>query len=87
MSRDARKASVEAAFPFGDLDWPRRVVPGPDPFIEEERDRLLEYFLRKRWRVGRYQGRYQARPHFPILPFSSRSFTRASPVRSGGDQS
>ena len=69
MSRDARKASVEAAFPFGDLDWPRRVVPGPDPFIEEERDRLLEYFLRKRWRVGRYQGRYQARPHFPYLAF------------------
>jgi hypothetical protein len=38
MFRDARKAGLEAAFPFGDLDWPRRVVPGPDPFIEEERN-------------------------------------------------
>jgi hypothetical protein len=37
MFRDARKAGLEAAFPFGDLDWPRRIVPGPDPFIEEER--------------------------------------------------
>jgi integrase len=69
MFRDTRKAGLEAAFPFGDLDWPRRVVPGPDPFIEEERDRLLEYFSGKRWRVGRYQGRYQARPHFPYYAF------------------
>ena len=69
MFRDARKAGLEAAFPFGDLDWPRRVVPGPDPFIEEECDRLLESFSRKRWRVGRYQGRYQARAHFPYLAF------------------
>jgi len=63
------RGGLEAAFPFGDLDWPRRVVPGPDPFIEEECDRLLESFSRKRWRVGRYQGRYQARAHFPYLAF------------------
>jgi hypothetical protein len=52
MFRDARRAGVGATFPFSDLDWPRRVVPGPDPFTEEEGGRLLEYFLRKRWRVG-----------------------------------
>jgi integrase len=69
MFRDARKAGVEAAFPFGDLDWPRRVVPGPDPFTEEERDRLLEYFLPKPWRVGRHQGRYQAKSYFPYYAF------------------
>jgi hypothetical protein len=43
MFRDARKAGLEVALPFGDLEWPRRVVPGPDPFTEVERDRLLEY--------------------------------------------
>jgi integrase len=69
MDSARRRFCLEAAFPFGDLDWPRRVVPGPDPFIEEARDRLLEYFLRKRWRVGRYQGSYQARPHFPYHAF------------------
>jgi integrase len=69
MFRDARKAGVGATFPFSDLDWPRRVVPGPDPFTEEERDRLLEYFLRKRWRVGRHQGRYQAKSYLPYYAF------------------
>ena len=69
MFRDARKAGVEASFPFLDLEWPRRVVPGPDPFTEDERDRLLEYFLRKRWRLGRHEGRYQAKPYFPYYAF------------------
>ncbi len=69
MFRDARKAGIEAAFPFEDLEWPRRVVPRPDPFTEEERDRLLEYFFRKGWRVGRHHGRYQTRPHFPYYAF------------------
>jgi integrase len=77
MFRDARKAGVEVAFPFGDLEWPRRVVPGPDPFTEAERDRLLEYFLHKRWRVGRHQGRTSQRCTFSTMPFSSRYFTRA----------
>jgi integrase len=69
MFRDARKAGLEVGFPFGDLEWPRRVVPGPDPFTEEERDRLLEYFLRKRWRLGRHQGRYQSKVYFPYYAF------------------
>jgi hypothetical protein len=75
MFRDARKAGVEAAFPFGDMDWPRRVVPGPDPFIEEERDRLLEYFSRKRWRLAVIKVVTRQGRTSPILPFSSRSFT------------
>ena len=45
LFRDARKAGVEAAFPFADLEWPRRVVPGPDLFTKEERARLLGYFF------------------------------------------
>jgi hypothetical protein len=69
MFRDARRAGVEAAFPFGDLEWPRRIVPGPDPFTEEERDRLLQYFLRKPWRLGRHQGHYQAKAYFPYYAF------------------
>jgi len=69
MFRDARKSGVETAFPFGDLDWPRRVAPGPDPFTEEERDRLLQYFLRKRWRLGRHKGHYQANAYFPYYAF------------------
>jgi integrase len=69
MFRDARKAGIEVAFPFGDLEWPRRIVPGPDPFSEEERDRLLEYFLHARRRIGRHQGRYQTKPYFPYYAF------------------
>ena len=69
MFRDARKAGIDVGFPFADLEWPRRVAPGPDPFTEEERARLLEYFLHKRWRTGRHQGRYEARPHFPYYAF------------------
>jgi integrase len=69
MFRDARKAGLEVTFPFGDLEWPRRVVPGPDPFSEEERDHLLEYFLHKRRRIGRYRGHYQTKPYFPYYAF------------------
>jgi integrase len=69
MVRDARKAGLEAGFPFPDLEWPRRVVPGPDPFTEEERDRLLGHFLRKRWRLGRGHGSYAPKPYFPYYAF------------------
>jgi integrase len=69
MVRDARKTGVEAGFPFADLEWPRRVVPGPDPFTEEERDRLLEFLLRKRWRLGRNLGGYREALYFPYYAF------------------
>ena len=65
MVRDARKAGVEAGFPFADLEWPKGVVPGPDPFTEEERDCLLEFFLRRRWRLGRNTGAHHQAVHFP----------------------
>jgi hypothetical protein len=45
MVHDARKAGVpgvQAGFSFADFEWPRRVVPGPDTFTEEEWDRPLE---------------------------------------------
>jgi integrase len=69
MVRDARKAGVQAGFPFADLEWPRLIVPGPDPFTEGERDRLLEFLLRKRWRLGRHLGSYGEGVHFPYYAF------------------
>ncbi len=69
MVRDARKAGVQAGFPFADFEWPRRVVPGPDPFTDEERDRLLEFILRKHWRLGRNLGSYREGVHFPYYAF------------------
>ena len=30
--------------------WPKTVAPEPDPFTEEERDRIIEYFFEKYWR-------------------------------------
>jgi len=69
MVRDARKAGIDAGFPFADVEWPRSVVPGPDPFIEDERDRLLEFILRKHWRLGRNLGAYREGVHFPYYAF------------------
>ena len=69
MVRDARKNGVQAGFPFADFEWPRRVVPGPDPFTEEERARLLDYLLRKRWRLGRHLGSYREGVYFPYYAF------------------
>lgn len=34
--------------PFVDISWPRKVTPKPDPFTAEERDRILDYFWRKK---------------------------------------
>ena len=49
MVRDARKDDLLANDFFGALDWPRAVAAGkPDPFVELERDQLLEWFRRKR---------------------------------------
>ena len=69
MVRDARKAGVQTGFPFADLEWPRRILPGPDPFTEDERDRLLEFILCKRWRLGRHLGSYREGIHFPYYAF------------------
>ena len=47
MYRDARKEGLATGDPFALLTWPRKVVPEPDPFTEEERERLLDYFQHK----------------------------------------
>jgi integrase len=69
LVRDAIKAGISARFPFPSLDWPRRTVPGPNPFAEEERDKLLNYFLRKTWRLGGFGGRYESRTYYPYYAF------------------
>ena len=69
MFRDARKAGLLVEFPFPDLEWSRRIVPGPNPFTEEERDRLLEYFRERMWRLPIKLGGYAPRPHYPYYAY------------------
>ncbi|MGH7820199.1 MAG: Arm DNA-binding domain-containing protein, partial [Candidatus Binatia bacterium] len=52
MLRDARRDGYAVGWPFRDLDWEETIEDEPDPFTEEERDRLLEHFLTRRWKVG-----------------------------------
>ena len=47
LFRDARKEELVTGDPFAALDWPDKVDPEPDPFTEEERDILLDYYWRK----------------------------------------
>ena len=50
--RDAKAEGVIERNPFDDLPcnwWPKTVSPEPDPFSEEERDRILDYFFKKHW--------------------------------------
>ena len=47
LFRDARKENLVTGDPFAALDWPDKVDPEPDPFTEEERDILLDYYWRK----------------------------------------
>ena len=53
MFRDAKAEGIIATNPFDEMPprwWPRTVVPPPDPFTEEERDAILEYFKNQtRW--------------------------------------
>lgn len=44
LYRDARREDLVSGDPFADLDWPRKIRPEPDPFTEDERDVLLDYF-------------------------------------------
>lgn len=49
LYRDARETDgLVSGDPFAALKWPRRPTHKPDPFTEAERDRLLDYFRRKR---------------------------------------
>jgi len=47
MMRDAKKEGLIDKHPFGDLEWPRKSQPKPDPFTDEERDKILGYFKNK----------------------------------------
>ena len=56
MYRDARTLDYEAVFgmnapvttdPFAALTWPRKIRKEPDPFTEDERDRICDYFREK----------------------------------------
>jgi integrase len=50
--RDAKAEGLIEKNPFADLPkrwWPRVVLPEPDPFTEQERDQILDYFFKKHW--------------------------------------
>jgi len=61
MMREALQEEVPAAFPFPKLRWPEKIVPGPSPFEAEERDRILQYFKSRNWKVGGFN---DTRPHY-----------------------
>lgn len=66
MVRDAAQDEIAAGFPFSKLRWPERIVPGPSPFTEEERDQILDYFKAKRWKAGGFN---DTRFHYPYFAF------------------
>jgi integrase len=66
MVRDAAQDGIATGFPFAKVRWPQKIVPGPSPFTEEERDRILAYFKAKRWKVGGFNDN---RPHYPYFAF------------------
>jgi integrase len=48
MMRDARKIdNLIDTDPFAALDWPRLPSPKPDPFTEEDRDKIIQAFKEK----------------------------------------
>lgn len=67
MVRDAMEDDVPAAFPFPKVRWPEKIVPGPSPFTEEERDKLLDYFSKKRWKVGGFNDTKAHYPYYALL--------------------
>jgi integrase len=66
LVRDAEQEDIAVSFPFGKVRWPEKIVPGPSPFTEGERDQILEYFRGKRWKAGGFN---DTRPHYPYFAF------------------
>ena len=66
MVRDAERDDLAVSFPFPKMRWPEKIVPGPSPFTEEERDKILGYFRARRWKVGGFN---DTRPHYPYFAF------------------
>jgi integrase len=66
MIRDAEQEDIAVSFPFGKVRWPDKIVPGPSPFTEAERDQVLDYFRGKRWKAGGFN---DTRRHYPYFAF------------------
>src|SRR5262249_56589515 len=50
MIRDAREVDRVVTFdPFVGVRWGRITVPGPEPFLADERTRILRWFERKQF--------------------------------------
>jgi len=56
---------------FDGLQWPRGIVPGPEPYEPEQRDRILAWFKTKRFglHVGRPGASIRAQIHPPYYTF------------------
>lgn len=67
LVRDALEDEIPAAFPFPKVRWPEKIVPGPSPFTSEERDSLLDYFAKKKWKVGGFNDTKAHYPYFALL--------------------
>jgi integrase len=67
MVRDADQDDIPTSFPFPKLRWPEKLVPGPSPFSAEERDRILDYFAAKQWKVGGFNNTKLHYPYFAFL--------------------
>jgi integrase len=69
LYRDARREGLVDGDPFIGLEWPRLPGRAPDPYTEEERDGLLNYF------------RHRKPLYFVLCP--DRLLDRRSPERAG----
>jgi integrase len=67
MVRDAGRDDIHAGFPFAKVRWAEKIVPGPSPLTGEERDRILDYFRTKRWKVGGFNDTAAHYPYFAFL--------------------
>ena len=63
---DPRGVRLPYPYPFSLMEWGEYVPPEPDPFTVEERDKLLEYYRGKRWKVGGFN---DSRPHHPYYVY------------------
>ena len=53
-------------YPFSLLRWANYVPPEPNPFSPEERDQLLDFYRRKKWKVGGFN---KKRMHYPYYAY------------------
>lgn len=70
MVRQARRDELVTRDVFADLEWPKWKPPGPDPFLPDERTRIIEWFRAKRF--GFHPGtagesRYRFHPPYHVF--------------------